>query len=400
MNIKQLPFKNLINRPVRSVLLVLIAAFMAAAVFGGTVAASGMRNGLDSLQKRLGADIIVVPEDAAEKNDLENILLQGTPAYFYMDKSVEDDLKAINGVAETSEQYFLVSANSECCSVQVQIIGFDEDSDISVKPWLKESYSGRLGENEIIVGSSLSTRVGHTLKLYGVECKAVGKLDETGTGLDTAIYTTPDTVRRLIRASQEKGIGVLSKQSPDDVISSVYIKVKDGVDIDDVAADINLHLDGVRAVRTRSMITGTAEKLAVISKSINGLMAAVWILAAVIMSAALSVLANERRREFAVLRTIGFSRKRLGGLILSETAVICLSGAFTGILLTALTVFPFGKLIETKTGLPYLSPDILHVLVYALAAFAAVMLTGPLASAYSAYRLSRVDTGRILREGD
>ncbi|WP_295153976.1 ABC transporter permease [uncultured Ruminococcus sp.] len=400
MNIKQLPFKNLINRPVRSVLLVLIAAFMAAAVFGGTVAASGMRNGLDSLQKRLGADIIVVPEDAAEKNDLENILLQGTPAYFYMDKSVEDDLKAINGVAETSEQYFLVSANSECCSVQVQIIGFDEDSDISVKPWLKESYSGRLGENEIIVGSSLSTRVGHTLKLYGVECKAVGKLDETGTGLDTAIYTTPDTVRRLIRASQEKGIGVLSKQSPDDVISSVYIKVKDGVDIDDVAADINLHLDGVRAVRTRSMITGTADKLAVISKSINGLMAAVWILAAVIMSAALSVLANERRREFAVLRTIGFSRKRLGGLILSETAVICLSGAFAGILLTALTVFSFGKLIETKTGLPYLSPDILHVLVYALIAFAAVMLTGPLASAYSAYRLSRVDTGRILREGD
>ena len=400
MNIKQLPFKNLINRPVRSVLLVLIAAFMAAAVFGGTVAASGMRNGLDSLQKRLGADIIVVPEDAAEKNDLENILLQGTPAYFYMDKSVEDDLKAINGVAETSEQYFLVSANSECCSVQVQIIGFDEDSDIFVKPWLKESYSGRLGENEIIVGSSLSTRVGHTLKLYGVECKAVGKLDETGTGLDTAIYTTPDTVRRLIRASQEKGIGVLSKQSPDDVISSVYIKVKDGVDIDDVAADINLHLDGVRAVRTRSMITGTAEKLAVISKSINGLMAAVWILAAVIMSAALSVLANERRREFAVLRTIGFSRKRLGGLILSETAVICLSGAFAGILLTALTVFPFGKLIETKTGLPYLSPDIPQVLVYALIAFAAVMLTGPLASAYSAYRLSRVDTGRILREGD
>ena len=400
MNIKQLPFKNLINRPVRSVLLVLIAAFMAAAVFGGTVAASGMRNGLDSLQKRLGADIIVVPEDAAEKNDLENILLQGTPAYFYMDKSVEDDLKAINGVAETSEQYFLVSANSECCSVQVQIIGFDEDSDISVKPWLKESYSGRLGVNEIIVGSSLSTRVGHTLKLYGVECKAVGKLDETGTGLDTAIYTTPDTVRRLIRASQEKGIGVLSKQSPDDVISSVYIKVKDGVDIDDVAADINLHLDGVRAVRTRSMITGTAEKLAVISKSINGLMAAVWILAAVIMSAALSVLANERRREFAVLRTIGFSRKRLGGLILSETAVICLSGAFAGILLTALTVFSFGKLIETKTGLPYLSPDIPQVLVYALIAFAAVMLTGPLASAYSAYRLSRVDTGRILREGD
>ena len=400
MNIKQLPIKNLINRPVRSVLLVLIAALMTSAVFGGAVTAASMSNGLDSLQKRLGADIIVVPEDASAKTDLENILLQGTPAYFYMDKSVEDKLKNIDGVDRTSVQYFLVSANAECCTVQVQIIGFDEDSDISVKPWLKESYSGKLGENEIIVGSSLSTRVGHTLKLYGVECKAVGKLDATGTGLDTAIYTTPDTVRRLIKASQEKGIGVLAKQSPDDVISSVYIKVKDGEDIDDVAADINLHVDGVQAVRTRSMITGTADKLAVISKSINAIIIAVWVLAAVIMSAALSVLANERRREFAVLRTIGFSRKKLGGLILSETALICLSGALVGILLTALTVFPFGSLIETKTGLPYLSPNILHILIYALTAFAAVMITGPLASAFSAYRLSRVDTGSILREGD
>ena len=400
MKIRKLPFKNLINRPVRSVLLVLIAAFMTAAVFGGTVAAASLQNGLDSLTQRLGADIIVVPEDAESKTDLENILLQGTPAYFYMDKFVEDKLAAVEGVDKTSVQYFLVSANAECCTVQVQIIGFDEDSDFSIRPWLRQTYDGRLGENEIIVGSSLSTRVGHTLKLYGVECKAVGKLDATGTGLDTAIYTTPDTVRRLIRASQEKGIGVLAKQSPDDVISSVYIKVKDGADIDEVAADINLHIDGVQAVRTRSMITGTADKLAVISKSINALITAVWVLAAFIMAASLTVLANERRREFAVLRTIGFSGKRLGGLILSETVLICLSGTFVGILLTALTVFPFGRLIETKTGLPYLSPGILHILIYALAAFAAVMITGPLASAFSAYRLSRVDTGSILREGD
>ena len=40
------------------------------------------------------------------------------------------------------------------------------------------------------------------------------------------------------------------------------------------------------------------------------------------------------------------------------------------------------------------------VLTVAFAALAAVTVTGPLASAYSAYRLSRIDTGRILREGD
>lgn len=400
MNIKALPVKNIIKKPFRTAALVLIAAFMTAAIFGGSVAAASLRNGLDSLEQRLGADIIVVPEDAEAKVDLENILLQGTPGYFYMDKSVQEKIAAAEGVELVSPQYFLVSANAECCTVQVQIIGFDEETDFTIKPWLKETYSGTLGENEIIVGSALSTRVGHTLKLYGVECKAVGKLDSTGTGLDTAIYTTNDTVRTLIRASQEKGIGVLAKQSPDDVISSVYIKVKDGCDIAEVAGNINLTVDGVEAVRTRSMITGTADRLAAISGGIGAARLAVWVLAAVIMTAAFSVLAGLRRREFAVLRTIGFSRRQLGAEVLSESVLISAAGAAAGLLLTSLTVFPFGRLIEQRTGLPYLSPSAASSAGYALAAAAAVLITGALSSAYAAFGLSRADTGNILREGE
>jgi putative ABC transport system permease protein len=400
MSRKTLPLKNLLHKPFRTAALVLIAAFMTAALFGGSVAAASLQNGLESLEKRLGADIIVVPEEAEAKVELENILLQGTPGYFYMDKSVQEKLAAVEGVELTSPQYFLVSANAECCSVQVQIMGFDEDTDFTIKPWLKETYSGTLGENEIIVGSSLSTQVGHTLKLYGVECKAVGKLDATGTGLDTAIYTTNETVRTLIRASQEKGIGVLAKQSPDDVISSVYIKVKDGYDIAEVAGNINLSIDGVEAVRTRSMITGTADRLSAISGGINAARLAVWVLAAVIMTAAFSVLAGVRRREFAILRTIGFSRRQLGAEVLSESGMICAAGIAAGLLLTSLTVFPFGRLIEQRTGLPYLSPGLISSSKFALLAAAAVLITGALSSAYSAYRLSRADTGNILREGD
>ncbi len=400
MKLRYLPFRNIVKRPFRTAALLLIAAFMTAAVFGGSVAAASLKNGIDSLEQRLGADIIVVPESASAKTDLENMLLQGTPGYFYMDKSNEDKIKDIEGVELTSPQYFLVSANAECCTVQVQVIGFDEESDFSIKPWLKQSYDGSLGENEIIVGSSLSTRVGHSLKLYGVECKAVGKLDTTGTGLDTAIYTTPDTVRRLIKASQEKGIGVLSKQSPDDVISSVYVKVKDGYNISDIAAYINLNIDGVQAVRTRSMITGTADKLNVISGSIRILIIAVWILAAAIMTAAFSVLASLRKKEFAVLRTIGLSRRQLGGIVMTESLTICTAGAVIGLAVSAAGVLAFGRVIETKSGLPYLAPDAPKTALFLLMSLAAVIVTGTISSAWSAYRLSHVDTGNNLREGD
>ncbi len=400
MSIRKLLFFNIVRRPLRTFALLFICIVMSAAVFGGAVISASLQNGINSLEQRLGADIIVLPESASEKVKLENILLQGTPGYFYMDKNIENTLAGVDGVDKLSAQYFLVSANAECCTVQVQIIGFDDETDFSVKPWLSEAYSGSLGRNEIVVGSGLSTRVGHTLKLYGVECKAVGKLESTGTGLDTAVYASADTVRDLIKAAESKGISVLSKQSPDDVISSVYIKVKDGYDIDEVAANINLGIDGVQAVRTKSMLTGTADKLSVISGSVTVLIIAVWVLSAVIMLIVFTALVNERKREFAVLRAVGFSRRKLGTQVMSETLVICLIGAVIGIAIASAVVFPFSRLIETQSGLPFLSPGILTSLGYAALAFGAVILTGPLASVYSAYRLSRVDTAKILREGD
>lgn len=400
MSTSKLLYNNIVRRPLRTFALLFICIVMSAAVFGGAVISASLKNGLGSLEQRLGADIIVLPKSASEKVQLENILLQGTPGYFYMDKSVQQSLADVEGVDKLSAQYFLVSANAECCTVQVQIIGFDEDTDFSVKPWLHEAYSGKLGLNEIVVGSGLSTRVGHTLKLYGTECKAVGKLESTGTGLDTAIYASSDTVRGLIKAAEGKGISVLSKQSPDDVISSVYIKVKEGYDIDEVEANINLGIDGVQAVRTKSMITGTADKLSVISGSVTVLIVAVWVLSAVIMLIVFTALVNERKREFAVLRAVGFSRRRLGKQVMCEALVICLFGAVIGIAIAAAVVFPFSTLIEKQSGLPFLSPSILTAIGYAAIAFGAVILTGPLASLYSAYRLSRVDTGKILREGD
>ena len=399
MKINSLPFINLRRKPIRTSALIVIALVMSAAAFGGQILIKSLQRGLDSLEQRLGADIIVLPEGAEKKVDLQNLLLQGTPGYFYMDKSVTDRLSGLNGIEKLSAQYFLVSANAECCTVQVQIIGFDEKSDFTVKPWLKETYSGTLKENEIIVGAGLSTRVGHTLSLYGVECKAVGKLEKTGTGLDTAVYATNETVKGLINASAKQGIAVLSKQSPENVVSSVYIKAAEGADIDELTARINTTIEGAQAVRTRSMMTDTSDKLNVLSKSITALTAAVWVLAAVIMLTAFYNSANERKREFAVLRTIGFSRNSLSRIVLAESVITAGAGALAGVILTGLLCFEFIGAIGKKTAMPLLMPSAGVTLLYGAAVIGIVLLAGASASALSAYRLTHIDTGKILREG-
>lgn len=398
MNIAKLPLKNIISYKKRTIGLILILVILTMSLFGGSIFIKSLNNGLDSLNERLGADIIVLPKDAESEVDLQNLLLQGTPGYFYMDKSILNDLESIEGVDRISAQYFLVSANADCCSVKVQIIGFDEETDFTIKPWLHESYQGVLKDNEIIVGSMLSTKVGHTLKLYGKEFLVVGKLEKTGTGLDTAVYTTGDTVKTLIEAAEDKGISILSKQSPDDVISSVYIDVKDGYDIDTIVSDINLNNSEVKAVRARTMMTSTSDRLGIISSAISFFIKIIWVFAAIILIAAFYIITGERKKEFAALRVIGVSRKKLGVLVMSEAIIIGIIGSVFGIIITGAFMYSFSVLIGTRLDLPYLLPDVVTTTYYILVTFISVVLLGTISGLISAYRAVSVDTARILRE--
>jgi hypothetical protein len=59
-----LTIKNLVRKPGRTTVLTLLTAFLALAVFGGSVVVLSLRSGLNSLEARLGADIILVPSEA------------------------------------------------------------------------------------------------------------------------------------------------------------------------------------------------------------------------------------------------------------------------------------------------------------------------------------------------
>ena len=117
-----------------------------------------------------------------------------------------------------------------------------------------------------------------------------------------------------------------------------------------------------------------------------------------ILVIAFAMIANERRREFALLRLIGGSRRMLGRMALQEAALCSLLGGAAGTILAALIVFPFTTLIETSLGLPYLTPPAAVIIGMAAASLLLTVLVGSLASAFAAVRLSRAEPGTVLRE--
>ncbi len=76
----------------------------------------------------------------------------------------------------------------------------------------------------------------------------------------------------------------------------------------------------------------------------------------------------ERRSELALLRAVGFRRRRLAGLVLLEHAALLVAGLGIGVLAALLAVLP--QLLVRVTSLPWasLAGTLLAVLALGLAA--------------------------------
>ena len=399
MKLSQLPLKNLTRRPGRTAALMLLTAFLALSVFGGTVVVDALRGGLSSLEARLGADIIVMPAEAESKVSFKNLLLQGTAGADYLDASAMERVREVEGVAQAAPQTFLASLKADCCAVKVQIIGIDPAADFTVKPWIEQSYRRELQDMDVVVGCRVNADVGEDLRVYDLNTHVVARLAETGTGFDTAVYCNMATMNTLLKAAEDKGVTHSITSDGGEVVSAIYVKVADGCDVGKVCNALNGHVRKATAVKAKSMLTGVADSLTGVSRTVALLIGAVWALAIVILLIAYAMMINERRREFAVLRLLGASRRRLGGLMLKEAALTSLGGGVLGVALAALFIFPFTTLIESSLALPYLAPAPGRVLLLALATILATLLIGALASAWAACRLSRSDPGNALREG-
>ncbi|MBP3893890.1 MAG: ABC transporter permease [Atopobiaceae bacterium] len=398
MDALQLSIANVRRHAGRSALLATLVAILSAALFGGSVLVASLRGGLENLEARMGADVIVAPKTAASKFDLEEVVLEGVPGSFYMDASKLGEVAQVEGVELASPQYYLSTMKAGCCSFPVQIIGIDPETDFTIQPWIDHAYARELGDMDVVAGCNVTGAPGSDVQFYDQTCRIVAKLDETGTSLDNAVFTNVATIKRLIAAFEARGINTQAGFDPENVISLVQIKVADGYDVQTVTDTINLYVRGVKAVRSRAMTSGIADSMAAMSGIVRAIAVAACVLSLLVLAIAFTMLGRQRTREFAVLRVIGASRGMLVRIVLAEAAIIACVGAVAGLVVAAACVLGFSQALEQALGLPFLVPGAGTLALYAVMALVVSVVAGPAASAISALRLSRVDTGQILRE--
>lgn len=400
ITLRSLPVENLRRKPLRTAALTIVVVLLSVALFGGSLLSANLGNGMRSMEQRLGADLMVVPQNSAQQ--AEALLTNGSPGTFYFTRDVASAIAKADGVAQSTEQVYISSLAASCCASKLQIIGYDPDTDFVIQPWLSSQFNGEVKDGQIVAGAGVNVSADGTIELYGRTWPVVAQLASTGTSLDNSVFVNRATVPAMVEASAQVSHRVMPEQYAKKAVSAVLIKVADGYDPHTVAESIT-KLDSsykkLGFVYPGGVTSATKASLGSLVGYTAVFVVVLWIMGVVVLLAVFFSSVNERKREFASLRIMGATRGMLRGVIVREALIVSLAGGIIGVALASLFVFPFSDLIGRQLQLPYLQAGPLAVIgMIALTVLcAAIACVG--ASMLAMRRLARPEAYVTLREG-
>ncbi len=343
--------KNLKRKTFRTGVLVFAIALLVSLLIFAISFTVSVASSLKKSADRLGADLVVVPVGA--RGFAEEFLLESKNTSFYMPISIIEKVWEIEGIEALTYHTYLSSISGLCCDIMpTRIVAYNPKTDFIINPWLQESLGRPLQLGESIAGFGTSENLG--LGLLDIEAtifdnrfKIVGVLEQTGTGLDHALFMTEDNLKNII----ESGKSPLKKGE----ISIIFTKLKKGYDPDFVGRVLEGEIPEVDVVARSDM----GEKFINTLADINKIFLLTTILASVLTTflvwAIFSAIANERSKEIGIMRALGAKESHIVRLYLIEVLVLGLLGSIIGVLagtyLSAMLAGSFSLLKNISAGL-------------------------------------------------
>ncbi len=359
-----------------------------------TLLAKGQQHSLNVGLERLGTDIIVVPGE--KRHGAETDFLTGKPVSdTWMPKENLEKVVGLEGVERVSPQIYLESLTGvACCSSwELFIIAVDPETDFTIQPWLAEKLDRPLGLRDAVAGQFIIGE--ESITLYGTELNLIGRLDRTGTGLDSTLFVTFETARFMANESIAKAVEPLIM--PDGMISVIQVKVQPGYPIEDVVHSITQELSDVYALTSLELTRTVQSQTSGLFRALMGTMLIIWVLASLLIALIFVMLVTERRREIGMLRAVGASRNFIFRMFLTEGVILALGGGIVGVIVATMFVYFFRDFLALTAKAPLLMPPLASLLGFVLVCLAMALLVSLPALLYPAIRASRIDPAEVMR---
>ncbi|MBP1928336.1 putative ABC transport system permease protein [Methanolinea mesophila] len=388
-------FRNLANRPSRNIATVFVFALVAGILFSSQFLIAGAEQSLDAGMSRMGADILVVPEEYVLSG--ESILITGEPSSFFFEDTGYEKIARIPGVAKASPQIYIATLFASCCAAPVQMIAIDPATDFTVATWLLD-HKVTMGKDEIIIGSSIIQNPGNDLMFYGHNFHVVGWLEPTGMGMDNAVFTRFEDAYVMADESGEKAVQKLT--IPEGMVSAVVVKVEPGASVDEVAREIRRQVPGTKTIVHSGLLSAVNAQLGALTGLLFASTLAVAVVAVPLLGVVSAMTAHERRREISVLRALGAGKGFVARLMLAEAFSLALIGGLIGIATSAGLLVIYQDYLMHSVKIPFIIPSPLSVLAGGGIALALVIGIAGISSLYPVLRATRLEPYEAIRRGE
>jgi putative ABC transport system permease protein len=391
--------KNLFRRPFRSLILVVCMAVVVGLQTASGIVEKGVTNGFDLAVKRLGADLVAVPDEYTEV--MERAFITGEAALYYMDQSVEEKIASFDFVEYTSSQVYVKSlSGASCCSAgNIFIIGYEPQTDFTIKPWLSKNAVPDIGPSGLIAGSAFNLKAGDKLKFFGHDYEVKGILEATGSGLDVTAFIPIDTAYQMAYESREKAEQELNLERGD--ISAVMIKLKPelagGVPLKEAVYELTKGVYEISVMEPQKMLKRIHSNM---SATIYGLRAAglaIWPTTILLIGLVFAMSVNERKREMGLMRAVGATRNYIFLVVVSEALIIIATGTLVGVIVSLGILAGFSRLIASALEVTFYWPSFEDLAGRMMVISVLSIISGCAAAAFPAFMSARLEPYEAVR---
>lgn len=375
-------WKNVSRKLFRNIILVLAVAMLVSLLVFAFLFNRAIKEDIKEASQKLGADIVLVPINAVEV--AEEFILESTAKTFYMDDFIYEAVRDLPEIEQATYHIYLNTLESACCSIIAgQVVAIDQATDFVVKPWLDTDRELLAGE--AYIGSYVHEYLGliDSATLFGKPIKVVGHLRETGTGLDHGFFIRRQDLDNITTAA--------TGQRQENEISIVFLKLKEGANLDDTIRKIHGISPNIGLMTRGSIGKDVRATLSDIIRIFTITILIASTLAVLLAWSTFTAMTNERKREVGILQAIGACRRHIINMFLAEAAIISLLGGGIGVIAGHLLLNYLAadfNLLSRLGGISITSPTSISLSLLAVILGGGACLLG---AVLPIYRLARLE---------
>ena len=236
-------------------------------------------------------------------------------------------------------------------------------------------------ENELIVGKNLADEenytIGDTIDVYGNDYKITGIYETGSIFYDSAMYTGLSKLQNL---TDNEG-----------KVSSISVKINKDADLhtvnDKIKTDYN---NTLTTITTEEMSQTIDDTLGMINSATTAIEALAIIIGGLGVINTMMMTVFERTREIGVLKSVGWTKKRILAMIMGESIVLTIISGIIGSILGVLAVVVLFNMGDGNMTLVW------DINIF-IKAFIVALTVGIIGGLYPAIKASRLSPTEALR---